>query len=1087
MNAHGRKIKHRLQDRTKIAGFNLHGKLSSVAQREALSRDMVEMNINICILTETRWNEDADFYLPDGGGRIINLPSDNANAHAQYGMGIWMNTEWAERYEHSVKISDRVAIFYFKYHNNTRGHIAVIGVYGPTAHFAETHEGALEAFYAQLGDAYDTHKRKATMVMVVGDFNAKIGQNRRDGDLDIMGKYSIGHRNANGEKLAEFLHEKGLFLSNTAFQHSRHHTATWHGEYENAEGVRRGIHNQIDYIAVQARHKTVLANARSCSAKHYESDHSMVVATFYLEALYPISRRQVVPERKRDLQQLYMQPTLRAEYEDLVRTKMQNTYAGYNFLGLDPEPRERYANLKRALEEAVAEKVPWAPKKVNGKVVYDRDAQLQRLSRENARLWQLYRRTPVAKAQRRANINTRRSRVRHKIRTRIRQLNSEKVNKIAAELEKNRGNRQMYEYARIMQKRNYKPLKLRDAEGFMQSDSRKLIGPVTAFYDSFFNQIGKAPTEKWEGNARPLQNRITADEIRVATSRLNNHWAVGPDKRTAEEFKAGGEPVVEELEVIFNRMFVANSTLPELTEGFLLAMPKPNKPSTVDNTRPLTLLNTIRKILSLVLLNRARVKIIAYVSVAQLGYLPTRSTTEAVWMMQWLRATVERYDERFYILGLDLSKAFDCLDREELLRIFRDEVEANEDEMRILRVLLADTSLTPKIGREVGVSFATTIGTPQGDALSPLLFIVYLECIMRRYHQAHPPRALPGDFYSYYADDSTIGYHDRTPEAQREADMAPHIQNCNCVRCQANHLLEHLPGAMAERNMQMNAAKTECTYLVGDRESRERLDYNILGTNANQDIEMAVRTSKAEGAMRAYFRIWLKKNPISLRTKLRLFQSTVRPHIMQNLHVLPLRRGQMESIDALHRRQLRRVNSIFYPRHMGNTRTYMRCRCRPLSVDIIRHRWQFLGHILRLHPEAPSRKMMAYYFREKIDNTERRRRLGRRPTSLASLLEEELQLLHTQNADRREQLAGTKHLRKTLHINKLAERAADRGIWRILVQNITAEALRRWQAREHARQRRKNEDNVDTDFEEIGEVPEQMAHPEQAARGRRAR
>ena len=60
----------------------------------------------------------------------------------------------------------------------------------------------------------------------------------------------------------------------------------------------------------------------------------------------------------------------------------------------------------------------------------------------------------------------------------------------------------MYEYARIMQKRNYKPLKLRDAEGFMQSDSRKLIGPVTAFYDSFFNQIGKAPTEKWEGNAR---------------------------------------------------------------------------------------------------------------------------------------------------------------------------------------------------------------------------------------------------------------------------------------------------------------------------------------------------------------------------------------------------------------------------------------------------------------------------------------------------------------------------------------------------------------------------------------------------------
>ena len=33
----------------------------------------------------------------------------------------------------------------------------------------------------------------------------------------------------------------------------------------------------------------------------------------------------------------------------------------------------------------------------------------------------------------------------------------------------------------------------------------------------------------------------------------------------------------------------------------------------------------------------------------------------------------------------------------------------------------------------------------------------------------------------------------------------------------------------------------------------------------------------------------------------------------------------------------------------------------------------------------------------------------------------------------------------------------------------------------------KNEDNVDTDFEDIGEVPEQMAYPEHAPRGRRAR
>jgi hypothetical protein len=32
MNAHGRKMKHRPQDRTKIAGWNIHGKLEIPAQ-----------------------------------------------------------------------------------------------------------------------------------------------------------------------------------------------------------------------------------------------------------------------------------------------------------------------------------------------------------------------------------------------------------------------------------------------------------------------------------------------------------------------------------------------------------------------------------------------------------------------------------------------------------------------------------------------------------------------------------------------------------------------------------------------------------------------------------------------------------------------------------------------------------------------------------------------------------------------------------------------------------------------------------------------------------------------------------------------
>ena len=1049
--------------------------------------------MDVAILTETRWQEDEDITLPDGGGRIINFPSRNPNAHAQYGMGIYMNPKWAGRYEKAVWISDRVAIFYFHLHNNARGHLVIAGVYGPTSQFAATHPGALEGFYKQLGDAFDTHKRKAAVFMVVGDFNSKIGQLRREGDEAIMGKYSIGHRNANGERLAEFLHDKELYLASTAFKHRKHHTATWHGEYER-DGHRYGIHNQIDYIAIQPRHKMLLANARSHSGRYFESDHSLVVATFYLGALYPVSRRRVKHEPQRDMQQLYLRKDIQEGFENTVREKVQAAALIAAQINPDRErtPSERYENLKNALTEAVAEKVPLAPKKLNGKIVYEHDARMQHLTKRHATLWQRFRSTPLRAHKKRDKIRRDRLFIRQCIRKRIRQLNSERVQKIAAELEKNRGNRQMYEYARIMQKRVYRPLNLLDAEGFLESDPVKLIPTITGFYEGFFNQPDKIATERWEGIARPLQRRISRDEIRDGISRLRNHRAVGPDRRTAEEFKNGGEVVVIELEGIFNTMFETHSSIPELTEGFLLAMSKPDKDRIVDNTRPLTLLNTIRKILSTILLNRARAKIQAYVSLSQLGYLPGRSTTEAVWTMQWIRATVERYEERFYILGLDLSKAFDCLDREELLRIFRDEVGADEDEMRILRVLLADTSLRARIGKETGASFFTTIGTPQGDALSPCLFLVYLECIMRSFLQRFPPRQDIGDFTSYYADDTNLGFHDTTPLADRDPITSPCIPFCNCTRCQADYIMHRLPGVMAERNMKMNAGKTESHWIDGT--TRDRQDFKLLGTNINQDIEVPIRTSKARGAMRAYFKIWLRNNPISLKTKMMLFQASVRPHITQNLHVVPIRRTQAEELDVLHRQFIRRVAGVFFPRHLGNTELYRMVQCLPLSVEIIKCRWRFLGHVLRLPPETPARRMMAFYFKEKLppytDN--RRKRQGRRPTSIPSLLDDELQLLNRRHNDRREELTGGNQrgiqvLKKALHLTKLAAHAQDRAKWRTLADAVAEAALRRWQSREHARQEGRDGEDFDTDLEEQGDVPEQMRPAEAAPRGRRQR
>ncbi|GFS09780.1 reverse transcriptase-like protein [Elysia marginata] len=73
-----------------------------------------------------------------------------------------------------------------------------------------------------------------------------------------------------------------------------------------------------------------------------------------------------------------------------------------------------------------------------------------------------------------------------------------------------------------------------------------------------------------------------------------------------------------------------------------------------------------------------------------------------------------------------MSSAFDTIDRHLLLNILKNIIW--EDEQRIIRYLLSNTELSIKLkGSSKAKSFKSNIGTPQGDSLSPVLFIVYLE------------------------------------------------------------------------------------------------------------------------------------------------------------------------------------------------------------------------------------------------------------------------------------------------------------------------------------------------------------------------
>ena len=73
-----------------------------------------------------------------------------------------------------------------------------------------------------------TYYNQRVLPDIAGDFNSKIGY--RKYDKNFMEHHSRGRRNINRIALADFLEVHGLFICNTAFQHSAQHTTTWQGQ-----------------------------------------------------------------------------------------------------------------------------------------------------------------------------------------------------------------------------------------------------------------------------------------------------------------------------------------------------------------------------------------------------------------------------------------------------------------------------------------------------------------------------------------------------------------------------------------------------------------------------------------------------------------------------------------------------------------------------------------------------------------------------------------------------------------------------------------------------------------------------------------
>ena len=342
-------------------------------------------------------------------------------------------------------------------------------------------------------------------------------------------------------------------------------------------------------------------------------------------------------------------------------------------------------------------------------------------------------------------LKQKRNRLQHAIRRKALENATAKLDQNIEEIERLHDDAKMFKYVRLLYRTPYRQPTIHDDQGRAIQDQEEYGKQVSDFFSEQFEGDVIQGITAFTGEPRPLTYPITASEVEHAINRLNNNRASGSDELPGELLKHGSNVIAKPIAYIFNRAITDQDVLSQIGHGIIIILPKPGKPvGAMTSIIPMVLLNTLRKTLSLIVLSRIADKVDEFLYPGQSGFRRGR----------WLAAKTQRFQKSFRVLGIDMSRAFYTIRRDKLLTVL--ETFVNDSELRLIRMLLAETTLQPIPKRSKGSWFATAIGTPQGDSMSPVLFVIYLEAALRdlRHNLPQRPREdINTPHYIAYTDD----------------------------------------------------------------------------------------------------------------------------------------------------------------------------------------------------------------------------------------------------------------------------------------------------------------------------------------------
>lgn len=897
-----------IRQEIKIGTWNIRGLLQP-GKLPLVEKEAVAHNVNILGVSETHMRGDGHFTTTDGNTMYFSGHKDKSIRGVGFLIPPFIN-KYVLGYQ---PVSDRIITIKL----NTRPQkLNIVQVYAPTENAKDED---IDNFYVLLETVLNTIPNRE-ITIILGDWNAKIGDTTTDDHIrSIVGKFGLGIRNDRGQRLIEFCIEKRFSIMNSFFQHHARRLYTW-----TSPGAR--YRNQIDYIMINYRWKSSVKNAKTYPGADCGTDHNLLVAKFAIRLKAP--KRTTTSAKMKSLK-----PSERALFRDRLEENLtKNTPPTQHSSDAENSWKFLKTSICNTLDSITKERT--SCNLVSKKKNWITDA-----------TWSLIQQRKETKAKGLQSEETRKeySDLSRNIQTCCRRDKNNFILSTCYDIEKHSVKFQtadLFKKVRLLT-RQFKPQSwvIEDEAGCPIHELEAIAERWREYCIKLYMQENTDHQTNSTYNME-LEPSILRSEIVAAIGMLKKNKAPGYDMVTSEIFKVLGDKGIDLLHNICEHIWQHGDWPQDWTKSIIIPLHKKGSTRKCNNYRTLALISHASKILLHIINFRLRNYLDWQIPQEQAGFVKGKGTREQILNIRQLIEKAYEFDTPIIICFIDYNKAFDCVNWDGLWTILT-ELGVPRHLITLIQSLYHSHQGLVKVDKTLSKPFKFRKGVRQGCILSPILFNIYGEYIMRKVcDNWHGGISVGGVKVNNlrYADDTTLFAAD-------EPEMIA--------------LLNKVESVSKEFGLSINMAKTKV--MVVDRTHKLELtgaieldqinNFVYLGSNISNDgsceLDVKRRIGMAKNAMTKLNKIWTDRN-ISTKTKRKLVTTLVFSIFLYGSETWTLRKADRMRIDAFEMWCWRKMLSIPWTAYRTNASILkdLKITCR-LSTICLRRIFEFFGHVAR--------------------------------------------------------------------------------------------------------------------------------------------